>query len=266
MQTFPIQTDALSNQAVTMYAKVVHGNANFSNVKAADILASLSNACGNQFTAAKNSVKVLDTGRVNAVVRAVMVPAIDVLPLETAQANMQSLSKNMFLDGEENMWTLRESESGNVVVRALTIDNPDELVSMMASCSSTASNGNDPFTHNIINRYEQELANVQGGDFISYYSSESGAVVAGFVVAEVEDSGHTKLLALSSNSQTPEMIERSAVITYVSGDEIQYPEDVKVSVSASTDSNRLIQYYKQVLGYNPEYFKNIEAMILNSFA
>lgn len=264
MQTFPIQTDALSNQAVTMYAKVVHGNANFSNVKAADILASLSNACGNQFTAAKNSVKVLDTGRVNAVVRAVMVPAIDVLPLETAQANMQSLSKNMFLDGEDNMWTLRESESGNVVVRALTIDNPEELVAMMSSCSSVGNN--DPFTHNIINKYEQELANVQGGDFISFYSSESSSVVAGFVVAEVEDNGHTKLLALSSNSQTPEMIERSAVITYISGDEIQYPEDVKVSVSASADSNRLIQYYKQVLGYNPEYFKNIEAMILNSFA
>ena len=264
MQTFPIQTDALSNQAVTMYAKVVHGNANFNDVKAADILASLSAACNNQFTAAKNSVKILDTGRVNAVVRAVMVPAIDVLPLETAQANMQSLSKNMFLDGEDNMWTLRESESGNVVVRALTIDNPEELVAMMSSCSSVGNN--DPFTHNIINKYEQELANVQGGDFISFYSSESSSVVAGFVVAEVEDNGHTKLLALSSNSQTPEMIERSAVITYISGDEIQYPEDVKVSVSASADSNRLIQYYKQVLGYNPEYFKNIEAMILNSFA
>jgi predicted transcriptional regulator len=264
MQTFPIQVDSLSNQAVTMYAKVVHGNAVFKNVNAADILASLSAACNNQFKPVQNSVKVLDAGRVNAVVRAIMVPAIDVLPLETAQANMQSLSKNMFLDGDENMWTLRESDSGNVVVRALTIDNPEELVDMMSSCSS-AQGVDDPFTHNIINRYEQELSHVEGGDFISYFSSKSGAVVTGFVVAEVEDNGHTTLLALSSN-QEPEQIERSAIITYISGDEIAYPEDVKVSVSASADSNRLIQYYKQVYAYNPEYFKNIEAMILNSFA
>lgn len=263
MQTFPIQIDSLSNQAVTMYAKVVHGNSNFANIKPAEILASLSNACGNQFSVAKNSVKILDSGRVTAVVRAIMVPAIDVLPLETAQANMQSLSKNMFIDGEENMWTLRESDSGNVVVRALTVDNPEELVEMMSSCSSVSNN--DPFTHNIVNRYEQELSHVQGGDFISYFSSESGAVVAGFVVAEVEDNGHSKLLALS-NSQTPEMIERSAVVTFIDGDELQYPQDIKVSVSASADSNRLIQYYKQMYGYAPEYFKHIEAMILNTFA
>lgn len=267
MQAFASQVRALNNQALVMYANVIHGNTDFSKVNKAEVVASLSAACDNQFKPAPNSVVVLDSGRVAATVRAIMVPAVDVLPVESA-SSMTSVSKNMFMDGQDNMWTLRESESGNVIVRALQIDDPEELVDMMSSCSSASnSTQTDPMIKAAINKYEGDLNTVQGGDFISFFSSESATIVGGIVVAEVEDNGVTQLLCISSTSGNTEMVDRGAVVSYVSGDEVEYPEDVKVSVSASTDANRLIQYYKKVLGYNPAYFAKLSAIILgHSFA
>lgn len=266
MQAFASQVRALNNQALVMYANVIHGHTDFSKVNKAEVVASLSAACDHQFKPAANSIVVLDSGRVAATVRAIMVPAVDILPVESA-SSMTSISKNMFMDGQDNMWTLRESESGNVIVRALQIDDPEELVDMMSSCSSaSAANVADPMIKAAINKYEGDLGTVQGGDFVSFFSSESASIVGGIVVAEVEDNGETNLLCLST-SGNHELVDRASIVSYVSGDEIEYPEDVKVSVSASTDANRLIQYYKKVLGYNPAYFAKLSAIILgHSFA
>lgn len=266
MQAFASQVKALNNQALVMYANVIHGNTDFRQVNKAEVVASLSAACDNQFKPAANSVVVLDAGRVSATVRAIMVPAVDVLPVESA-SSMTSVSKNMFMDGQDNMWTLRESESGNVIVRALQIDDPEELVDMMSSCSSaSAATNTDPLVKASIKKYESELDSVQGGDYVSFFSSESASIVGGVVVAEVEDNGNTRLLCLS-NAGNPEMVDRGSIVNFISGDEVEYPEDVKVSVSASTDANRLIQYYKKVLGYNPAYFAKLSAIILgHSFA
>lgn len=266
MKTFISKVSPLNQHAVVIYANAVHNQGTIKNVNIDEACASLSASTGNNFVVARNSVTLLDDGRSNSLIRAIMVPAVDVVPMENS-AHMQALSANMFMDDKDNMWAARDNGSGQVLVRALSIDNPEELVDMMTSCSNTASVSTaqalNPQHSRAIVAFEQSLLDAQGADFVTYFSSKSGAITAGFVAAEVDDAGHVELLVVSSESNAQEeQIPREALVGFVRSDDIEYPDQVTVSSISGVDANALIEYYRKVYGYNTAYFEQLKSNIL----
>lgn len=266
MKTFISKVSPLNQHAVVVYANVVHNQGTIKNLNIDEACASMSAASGNNFVVARNSVTTLDDGRSNSLIRVIMVPAVDVVPIENS-AHMQALSANMFMDDKDNMWAARDNGNGQVLVRALSIDNPEELVDMMTSCSNTASVSTaqalNPQHARAIAAFENSLLDAQGADFVTYFSSKSGSIVAGFVAAEVDDAGHVELLVVPSESNAQEeQIPRDALVGFVSSDEVNYPEHVSVGSLSGVNADALIEYYRKVYGYNTAYFNQLKANIL----
>lgn len=170
----------------------------------------------------------------------------------------KSLSSNIFADGEDKLWTLKHSASGELLVRNTGIDDEAALRDMLDA--HTAISGMS-LSHDVTNRLERRsstLAQAQGGDFIDFVSADSGRVEAGFVVAEAHD--NLVVLSVSGNS---EEIHPESVLDIHDTEEFPEPsfteqERVNHAVSAArgnTTLERLLEYYALVYRRSASFYK-----------
>jgi hypothetical protein len=227
------------------------------------VMASLSQAARGKFRVLPESVVVTDTGRVVNSIRAIMVPTINVIPAPENMNGFTALSNNMYVDSHDSMWGLRETPAGRFLVMADEASNIDQLMDMMASCSSSVEDlrAGSPAVAKSIAEHELRLTGVEQGDVVSYYSSLSNTLRVGAVVdaSTAEFTQHVTVAPLDGTES--EAISTSAVAVYVDHREIDYPQDVSLSAVGSPDVERLVDYYRRMFSYAPEYFRMLESRI-----
>lgn len=264
MQTTIKQIDSINQNQCVVLAQVVHaaGEDITDNYGAV-----LSESTQREYMPVDGASVIIDAGKTHSYVRTIMQRATDILPLEDAR-EMQALSANMYMDKSKRMWAVRRSESGgDILVRTSDINDNDELLDMIRSVSSVnpaGIRGTLPDVARAFDKYNLDLAGTQGGDFITYVS-ESGALTAGFVVAQIQDMGNVTYHVVDKEGNE-ETITSLSMVACINGDQIderQYPDMDSVSAAGSATVEKLVNYYRQVYSYSPDYLSKLETIIRN---
>ena len=225
--------------------------------------ASVSAATDREYMAVEGSAAVIQDGRTHTYARVILNRMQDVKDIAEV-SNMQSMSKNMYLDKNERMWTVRKSESGeDILVRNQDINDNADLLEMLRSVSSaTAENlrSQNPEVAALYRNHNLQLAGAQGGDMASYVS-QSGALEVGFVVAQITDDN---TFLVTNKDGHEERISSHSMVALVDADQLeekQFPQVDSLSAAGGVDTQKLLDYYAQVFRYSPEYFEQLAARI-----
>lgn len=250
---------AHSSSNIVSVIATVQGIASMSS--ADEMLVALSAASGHRMSTIAGSVVMMEERGANeAIFRAMMAPAHEVLPA-TAAGNMTALSSNMFMDANEKLWALRSSGDQQMLVRSVSED-PAELADMMQSCSSdiAVEIGRDPILRKACANFAASLSAAEGSDIVSFVRDDK-QVDVGFIAYVSKSADGQEALAIQSMDGEVFSVSREAVIAVMPSTNVHYP-DVHLSESAAANSSKtLLDYYRRVFGHAPEYFKKLSEII-----
>ncbi|AXG66897.1 hypothetical protein HOU08_gp171 [Dickeya phage vB_DsoM_JA29] len=264
MQTSIKQIDSINQNQCVVLAHVVHADGE--NI-ADNYGAVLSESAQREFIPVAGSSVVIHGGRTQSYVRTIMQRAKDILPMEDAR-EMQALSANMYMDKSKRMWAVRHSESGqDILVRTSDMNDTEELMDMIRSVSNVSAAGLrsvNPDVAKALDKFNLDIAGTQGGDMVSYVS-ESGDLRVGFVVAQIQDNDEIGYQVVDKEGNA-EVISSMSMVAVFDGDNIEdrhFPEMDSVSAAGNATVEKLVNYYRQVFSYSPEYMQRLENIIRN---
>lgn len=266
MKAFIKTHKRLGEEAIVVLAQVTGCNGDLSRVDRKEFMSSLSAASENKFRVVPNSVTHMFSDRLSSFVRAVMIPTVNIIPAPDNMSTFTALSANMYVDSNDTMWALRQNADGNVLVMASEQENIDQLMDMMASCSSTITTLRtvDPVTAKAFEQHESMLTGIECDDVVSAYCSESNSVRIGSVVAVDKRGTEAKIIVAPFDGGDKFESTSSAICVFVDGKEIQYPALQQTSLSSgAVDIERLVDYFRRMFSYSPEYFQTLESKIRN---
>lgn len=261
MKAFIKQIDQLNDNQSLAIVQITH---NAGENIADNFGAIVSASCNREYLPVEGATTALQAGKTTSFVRTILNRMQDIVPVSQMGDEFQALSKNMYMDKSERMWSVRKSESGeDVLVRETAANDSAELIDMIRSVSGVATlnlNSTMPELAQIIARHELQLAGAVGGDMVSFVSN-SGALKVGFVAANVTDDNTFLVVDQEGNE---EQITSASMVAVLSGDELdekQFPEVDSVSAAAGVDVPKLLDYYAKVFRYSPEYYAKVADII-----
>lgn len=235
----------------------------------------LQSRAGNKMFALAGSFTILDDGPQRVIVRGHMVPAHEVLPFQADMQGFKSLSRNVYQDEDENMWSLKDTGNGQFLIRANVIDDPSEIQQLMQSCSSAVPVGTDRLYHSCVAQAQANVDSVVANDAVLY--AQAGELRFGIVLATAssDEGDNDTLIVLNPAHDTVDVVGRTqvaaaaAVGTVVDQETLVIPENlqqpqINMEAAASEQSdtvNKLVDYWKKVWGYGPDYFAAFERAI-----
>lgn len=196
------------------------------------------------------------TDRITGIVSTVR----DILPI-TDSNNLKGFSayaSNMFMDEERDIWVLKKTEAGQVLVKTTGIDDDLSLVNMLSSMSS-ANFRTSPEYDRMVAQASAVSNAVQGGDFVSYVSADN-TLHQGYVVATVTETEDAVILPVSA---TEEEVVKKAAVTEIH-DQDEFPEfnespeeqvEAVVAAARGIDMEFLLSYYKKLYARSPAFYK-----------
>ena len=224
---------------------------------------SMSKIMENKMICVSGSFKSVDkapyTERIEGVIRV----NTQAVAFDEGMKGFRSVSSNIFMDDEEQMWTLRKTEAGDILVKGTGIEDHDSIRGLLdVVCSGGYSLSSE--YKKVVAALSTMQSRVQGGDFVSYVSSLSGELTCGFVVAS--DSENSKLIVLPVDAQADnegEVIEKDAVVQSFNTDDFPEPEmseqeqmDQAVCTARGVISiSTLLDYYKKVFQRSPAFYQ-----------
>jgi hypothetical protein len=225
---------------------------------------------GNKMMALAGSFTVLDAGPQRDIIRGVLVPTRDAIPFNENTKGFKSLSSSIYSDDSDNIWRLSKSANGSVLVRADQLENPEEIMAMMQSCSSAVQPGSDNLFFASISKAHGVETTFAAEDAITY--QHGGELRFGIVMDHVSTSsaeGSEDALAVfcpetdTLDVVDPSMVAVAANIRTTPTDvKFVVPEGLSFTATASSDhAEKLVAYYRQVYGFNPEFFAELEQRI-----
>jgi hypothetical protein len=242
-------------------------------VSAEHVHTGVRNAFKNKMIAVAGSFRTIDMSPIRTLLVGHVTPTRDAIPVPQSGNidGMVSVSRNMYRDDEDNLWSLRQSEDGNFLVRANGVDNPAEIQELMKACCSTVRVGSDNHYFQSLSRTAETIDNIQSGDYVSYV--QGGELRFGVAAASVIDENENETLYVVAGNDNVDAIGRDQLIdgvtigtTKVEGVELVVPDEL-ASLSSSNLAQDLLTFWQKVYGFNPTYFGKLEAIIRgHSFA
>lgn len=220
----------------------------------------------NKFEAIAGTFRVLDKGfytdRLTGVVGVVrQIIAVD----EQSMKGFTAVASNMFMDVEKDMWVLKKTAAGDLLVRT-TAEDEIELTGLLDAVASAGFRNTNEYRM-LAAQCSSVASELKGGDFASYVDYNN-QIVHGFVVATTDED---EVLVLQPGAEDPEVIKASAVVEIHDTSEIPEIEesdeeivDREVAVaSGKVDVEYLVNYYKKVYGHNAKFFAEFAKRIRN---
>lgn len=162
---------------------------------------------------------------------------------------------NVFLKGEDEIWVLKTSPSGNLIVKKDTIEDDEAMSKFLSKHLSSMSSGELQRQHymSLCGTY-----NPTGGSFISFVD-KNNLHNAGFVLYTYQDQPLMDVLDTQGHTHT---ISTSNVVL---DHTLEIPEPkfsekdaMEISLSAALrqipSREEIINYYRKVYGYNQQFF------------
>lgn len=197
------------------------------------------------------------TGVIGAVRESVAITA------DSDLKGFRAMASNMFMDDEKDMWVLRKTPAGKLLVKATGIEDDLTLVNLLDSVSSAGyQSGND---HARLTA-QCSATKAQGGDFISFVDVNNN-IRSAFVVAQVV--GTEDLVVSQSDVDEAEVIHQGSVIEVHDQDDFpevkdtaeEQVEQAVASARGTSSIETIVQYYKKIYSSNPAFFKEFEKRI-----
>ena len=173
----------------------------------------------------------------------------------------------MYLDQDENIWSVEQSENGGkVCVRSNTVDNPEELQDLLSKCSSRIPAGNDPSYFEAVASAQPTIPN--SGDFITFVHESAthfGVVLSSVFEEDTVNSYTGECVVLAADGSEAVQISEDQIVGNVGQVDYEDLPQEMASVSAGnvgkSQIEQVVDYYKKVFGHRPDFFKQLEQRI-----
>lgn len=212
-----------------------------------------------RMTAIAGSFTTLESNRFTETITGVVAAKREVMAV--TEANMKGFkatASNMFMDDESDMWVMRKTEAGGVLIKTTGIDDDMTLVSLLESHSS-AGFRNSPHFGRVTASAQAMAESVSGGTFVSYVGPDN-VIRHGYCVATDAESDLIAVLPIGAAEIEP--TKRAAVTQVHDTSEFpqtkQTPEEEVAQVVASArgevDLPFLTEFYKKEYQRSPAFF------------
>lgn len=206
-------------------------------------------------------VSIAANGATNTFTGIIGVVAEKIVLTDDNRGMFKAVAGSMYADGDENLWTLKATESGDIMVKSIC---DDDAAFMQRLLSLSSVDHNDFETHTPLNKYAEMRATVQGGDLISYVSPLKQGVELGIATASYENVDGTDAFYINvvRRDGGNEDIHRELIVACAEHEiaESEGEEDIAVA-SGTIDLNSIAAYYSRVFARRPEYYE----MFMNRF-
>jgi hypothetical protein len=226
--------------------------------KDANVIASaLKTRLGGKLEAVAGSFKSLEKGRYTERLVGVVAAVRQAIPFSEGMNGFKAVASNMFMDDEKDMWVLRKTEAGGLLVKTTGIDDDMSLIGMLDACASDGFR-NSPEYGRMAAMASSIEKSVEGGNFVSYVNNDN-RVVCGYVVASVD--GGDDIVVLPVGATEGETIKKAAVTEIHQAEFPEYVQSgdeeaatVVAAARGNIDINFILDYYKKVYARNPAFY------------
>lgn len=234
------------------------------------VMESLSGALGAKLRPVLGSFHVLASNKVGDTITGIISANPETVAYDEATASdFKAVAGNMFMDEEEQLWALRKTEAGDLLVKSRGKDDADVISDLMSSLSS-ADVGT--MAYESIASAKKDIgvrSSLEGGDFITFVNPNTESVEFGAIVANVCDDNGSDLgrLAVQSAeaSAEPVIIDRGLALGKF--DDVDYADDGLIDenvVEANAHSlDEIAAYYQRVFQRDPSYFEKFMERWMN---
>jgi hypothetical protein len=174
---------------------------------------------------------------------------------ETKAANYKAVAANMYMDADENLWTLRKTQTGEVMVKSICADDALVMQQLLAVAKTDL---NDFNNKNLHMQSAQDRAMVQGGDLITYVSQQSADLQMAIACAAIdnEDGSPTpEIFVVRPNGQT-ETVHREMIVVTAGAVQLEAEEaQDSIAVASAADVDRFAAFYSRVYARRPAFFE-----------
>lgn len=187
--------------------------------------------------------------------------------VEGQTKGFQSFASNMFMDSEKNIWSLKETASGQLLVQTSSLEDDTALSALLSSYSSVSSNPHDTKRFSMLASAD---TNVEGGD-LAYFVDKNADTKVGYVVASVVSEGKpTRYMVIAHDASSSEIIEGASVLEKLDASDapkVDAETSMMHSILASTSSKSvddMLEYYKAMFKRSPAYYEMFEQRLIKS--
>lgn len=223
----------------------------------ADVMTAVAGAFSNKLVPVPASFRQLGKNNVVRTMTGIVSVQPEVQPYVEALEGFRAVASNIFMDDEDKIWALRESEAGSMLVKTADVNSMDELNSLI---TGVASNSVSPSDHEFATALSSAAAardGVAGGDYITYLST-AGEMAFGVVCNDIvnhDGSATGSLSVLGINAEQAEVIASGSIVEVHGDVEVTYPDMEAVAGAKSALSyDDVAAYYSRVFQRNSEYF------------
>jgi hypothetical protein len=252
-------------------ASVTHTTASRADHQLA--LDALGETMGSRMRPVEGSFHVISSNSIGDTITGVITSNPDTIAYDEAVASsFKAVAGNMFMDEEEQLWALRKTEAGDLLVKSRGKEDADVIADLMTSLSSSDVGTMAYESVSSAQRDAGVRLGLQGGDFITYVNPNTEQVDFGAVVASAFDDHGRNLgkIAVQSveASSDPVIIDRGMALGQF--EDVDFNDEGLVDdnqVEASAKSLDMIAaYYQKVFQRDPAYFeKFMERWMNHSF-
>ncbi len=228
---------------------------------------------GGKMEAVAGSFTSISKGTFQEVITGVVSVVREAMPVTKENLlGFKSISSNMFMDEEENMWVVRKSAAGDLVVKTTGIDDDMSLLALLQqSCSGSTSLSSVSDHRAMVAQASAVAMGCEGGDFVSYVDVNN-QLKCGFLVATAadEDGQVPDKAVILPVGEDEEVVVSTQAITEIH-DQDSFPEveqddseviDAAVSAArGSVNINVLLSYYKKVFKRSPKFYNEFAKRI-----
>ena len=167
----------------------------------------------------------------------------------------KAVAANMYMDDSENLWALRKTAAGEVMVKSICADDSLVMQQLLAVASS---DHNDFLNKNLHMQSAQDRASVEGGDLITYISQQSCDMQVGIACASIdhEDGSPTPEIFVVRPNGHSETVHREMIVCTAGAVDLN-EEEAKdsLAVASAADTDRFAAFYSRVFARRPAYFE-----------
>lgn len=237
-------------------ASVVHTAASRANPSS--VLQALGAKFNNKIRPIQHSFHSLASSSVGETITGIISANPETHVYDAKDTKFKAVAGNMFMDEEDQLWSLRKTEAGGVLIKSRSKDDADIISELMTGLSSSGV-GSLAFEATASSAQDEGVrSSLEGGDFITFVNPQSEQVEFGAVLASVFDDRGTDLRQLVVQpveaSAAPVKIDRAMALG-VFDDVDDLGDDVQTAEASAHTLEYIASYYQRMFQRDPSYFE-----------
>lgn len=254
------------NGLARIVAAVTHTSTSRENDS--EVYSALAGLFKNNIQPIENTFCVLASNKFTDMVTGIVAPIQESVAYDSESSDFTCVCGNMYVDENEKLWSLKQTEGGDLLIKTSSLDDLDAITELMGSVSSTVA---EPLRFetesNVMASFSSMAGSVDSGDFVDFVNPVTRCAEFGVVVAsvcnedtennKVEDTGN--IIVLSSTGDKEITISRELLVDVHNDVDVpEADESAYDSISSGINLEAAVEYYRSMFRRSPEYFAKFE--------